>query len=689
MTITDRVETIVKFIYYLIGDTYVAGIALNRNSLKNFLSEGKKQFSVEEFIEKNYEKNYETKLSDILDLVKSDRELEERLKIICLFLKVLCFENYKFTEEDVPALDTSVFNKDNNDSLKYLFGRMYAVFAMVKTNNEYIFNCIHSFIVEMNTVYKSVVGDDFTKLAYFIGKQQESSAFKLDMCFGNQMRAIGKLKDLNNEIKNSIKDHDLLLNAIFEIHSKYSSSYFIDNKKCNLPIFYYKEPNSGNNYNYVLNNLEFDRFCNGNNEGRKGSNFFVALDNLINESATYNSHDIEVLKNFIFLSLGKLRDNGYPTKHCLSIVFYKKEALKDIKKLGEIFPDNEKFIDEVIENINRRLEEYKNNKFILSIKNAFENDDEKFMMFCRCKYGYYLNDLIQKFEKDNEFKSVDERTEALLKDYILSYVSEHNINFQNTTSDRTNVLKAKINRPAVFIKNFDKNLIFNIRNNKIGNFEVFRKNAPNLAELKETLEKILNQETIDKKRAKKVLKELKKPEKNESHDFYYIKAKVKSATKIEKPIFFNDLPKEYLNGEGYEKDNLIDAKIFDEKIKKDMRTFSIEMDKPKMTFNISIPKDYDLFKFWEIANEFNLFEAAVVANKDKKDILKDDLFSICGILDKNKLTINDSSKKLLSEVNTTIVNSIEKYLSLCSLNKLKECNNDLSKQGLNKNVNQI
>ena len=684
----QRVETIAKFIYYLIGDIYVAGIVLNSDNLKKFLLDGKKQFSVEEFIKKTYDNNTETKLSDILDLVKSDKKLEERLKIICLFLKVSCFEDYEFTKEDILMLNASVFNKDDNDSLKYLFGRMYAIFAGLKMDDNYVFDSIYGFIVRMNTVYENVIGDDFTELAYFIGKQQESSAFKLDMYSKNRMRAMEELEDLNNEInKNSIKDHDLLLNTIFEIHSKYSSSYFIDSKKCNLPIFYYKDTDNGNNYNYVLNNFEFDRFCNGNNEGRKGSNFFVALDNLINKSATYSSHDIEVLKDFIFLSLKKLDNNNYPTKHCLSIVFYKKEALEDLKKLCEIFPGDEKFIDEVIKNVNKRFEEYKNNKFILSIKNAFGNDDKKFMAFCRCKHGYYLNDLVQKFEKDNEFKSVDECTEVLLKDYILSYMSEYDINFQNMTSD--NVLKAKINRSAIFIDNFDKNLIFNIRNNRVSNFEVFRKNAPDLIELEETLEKILNQETIGKERAKNVLKELKKPKKSESHDFYYIKAKVKSATKIEKPIFFNDLPKKYLNGEGYEKDNLIDAKIFNEKIKKDMRTFSIRIDKPEITFNISITKDYDLFKFWEIANEFNLFEAAVVANKDKKDILNDDLFSICGILDKNKLTINDSSKKLLSEVNTTIVNSIEKYLSLCSLNKLKECNNDLSKQGLNKNVNQI
>ena len=53
----QRVETIAKFVYYLIGDIYVAGIVLNSDNLKKFLLDGKKQFSVEEFIKKTYDNN--------------------------------------------------------------------------------------------------------------------------------------------------------------------------------------------------------------------------------------------------------------------------------------------------------------------------------------------------------------------------------------------------------------------------------------------------------------------------------------------------------------------------------------------------------------------------------------------------------------------------------------------------------
>lgn len=707
----DTIEGLIaRFISFLFYNKYLLGISVKENKelAKIFEKEvHEKDFSIKKFIKKIISDTE----NEVFHRMKTDKTLNEKIKVVYLLIHRLYSKEQDVlkSKKFLKILNSINFNNEiAKKDLNYLLYYFYPAAISAKLNEESI-NKIDSTI---NEIFKKVYGDNnllsemFSLLSYFSGRQQESSAFDMDIKQMNikeykndipTARIMQKMESLTKQIDdiktrdNSYKETYFkeLLDAMFTIHSKHSISHFIYNEKSNIPLFYYRDE-KGEHYKYVDSMKSFKSKCNENNDKRFGMNFYKIFEKLYNirkeqqeqqeqqeqkkqeKENNETNEPIKTLSNFVKCLIEVLKKQDYPTEYCLSIMLCC-EGIEDIEKqFCSIGRDST-----IFKSINSKYQGYKNNKLISSIKKFLDNNENKFDQFCECRNGYYLKELIENYEYDDNYKHIDNCPEEELNKFIECFFAKYNYIF-NTVEIKINKKENNnfINKTGLCDDEFDKRLFATIERQ---NF--FNKSATNLLKTKKTIERIINGEKVKKEEAKKILKKLnntnnKKNINNENwHDFYYIKAKIEFASKkeIRIPEYFNDLPKKYLNGEGYDENDLIDAKICNETLINDKRYFSVKISEPETVFKISIPKDYSLFKFFEISNRYNLFEATLIANKNEKNIIEAGLFSIDGILDKNT-TLTESSKETLNKINTKIFTSIDTYLNNNYYKNLNDAN---------------
>ena len=388
----------------------------NTKQLVNNFSSNIEDFTFSDFcnfIKENSIENIDNKLKDTIYI--------EKLRIIYIFLLYI---NNKNTAIHSELQNISNLNQSSSNEFKVLFEFMYTAGWFGIYNDNFSIR-IYNFIDLIKDNYSKLFEDNFFDLLYFDARQQENSNF-ISNIYKSIQYSKDKLLYLNNLIIEKKIQNNTLLNTIFMLHTKYNNSYFIQNKKTNLPLFHYSTDTSKNNYFYEIKRDDFITKCMASAKDRIGVNFLTVMHNFL----FCEFLDKNECFTFLINSLKLLEEENFPTEYCLTFEFvenYNGENISlDMLKYNNIekildndvffkqfgFLDSEEydeFIDSIITNIKERNEEYKNNPIIKTIKEILcNNNEQNFEEFKKLKKGQILKQLIEDFEKsDYEINNFD------------------------------------------------------------------------------------------------------------------------------------------------------------------------------------------------------------------------------------------------------------------------------------------